>query len=186
MKCHLPRWPSAIVVYFFPTSFHDLFCPSLPAVSLVWNIFSSLHPTGFKIPVTPTDFWPEHNKPRAAFHSLIYISALGMFHLFPFWSFPSSSIHLIFEFNPGIWGFLFQYFMCHCSMFGAEWVPQSMNSLSSPLLFFSALGFHVWWLLSREGQFRLYGCSGISRCELITHHLPDGLVSCRIFNEIDG
>lgn len=41
LKCHFRRRRLAIV-YFFPTSFHDVFCPSLPAVSLVWNSFAFL------------------------------------------------------------------------------------------------------------------------------------------------
>lgn len=94
---------------FFPTSFHDLLCPLLPTVSPVWNTFSS-HPTGFKPPVIPTDFRPEHNKPRAAFCAQLYIffffqlyiSALGVVRLPPAWSFPSSSIQPVFEF---IWVF---------------------------------------------------------------------------------
>lgn len=119
--------------------------PILPLTSssdLVWNIFSSLHPIGFKLLVIPTDFRPEPKKPMAAFHSLLYLSALGIVPLFPAWSFLPSSIHLPFEFIP-----VFGVFCCNTSCVTAVCLEQrraqSTGSLSSPLPFFSALGFHV-------------------------------------------
>lgn len=181
---------------FFPTSFHDLLCPLLPTVSPVWNTFSS-HPTGFKPPVIPTDFRPEHNKPRAAFCAQLYIFFFFSALHFCSWSSssPSCLIFSIFKHSAclwvylGIWGFLFQPFMWHCCMFGAEKVPQStglclLPCLSSLLWVFTSSGD-----CAGRGGFGSSsgscGCRDISRCELITHQLPGGLMSCQIFDEID-
>lgn len=89
----------------------------------------------------------------------------------------------------GIWGFLFQPFMWHCCMFGAEKVPQStglclLPCLSSLLWVFTSSGD-----CAGRGGFGSSsgscGCSDMSRCELITHQLSGGLMSCQIFDEID-
>lgn len=109
---------------FFPASFQDLFCLSLPAVSLVWNIFSSLYPIGFKLPVSSPDFRARaQHIPGCSllcFASLqrVYLSLFCLiFSIFSYSSYPW--VYL------GILGFLFHYFFCHCCMFGAENVHQA-------------------------------------------------------------
>lgn len=66
---------------FFPASFQDLFCLSLPAVSLVWNIFSSLYPIGFKLPAVFLTSGPEHNTSQGQ-SALLCISAKSVLSLF--------------------------------------------------------------------------------------------------------
>lgn len=109
---------------FFPASFQDLFCLSLPAVSLVWNIFSSLYPIGFKLPVNSPDFRtraqhiPGCSLLCFAFLQRVYLSLFCLiFSVFSYSSYPW--VYL------GILGFLFHYFFCHWCMFGAEKVHQA-------------------------------------------------------------
>ena len=108
---------------FFPASFQDLLCLSVPAVSLVWNIFSSLYPVGFKLYSVLLTSRPEHSTSQAAVCSALHFCRvyLSLFCLiFSIFSYSSYSwVYL------GILGFLFHYFFCHCCMFGAEKVPQA-------------------------------------------------------------
>ena len=148
-KCHLPRWRSAIVVYFFPTSFHDLLCLSLPAVSLVWNIFSSLYPIGSNSQSVLLTSGQSTARPRLP-SALLCISAKGVFISFLLDLFYLQILILSLSLSRYTYlGFLFQYFICHCCMFGTEKVHQSMNSPSYPWPFFSAPSLYIQWLLSK-------------------------------------
>ena len=103
MKCHLPRWWLAIIVYFFPTSFHDLFFPSLPAGSLAWNIFS---PLSHRIQ-TSSQFCPLPDKCTG--NPRLQSPALQICFIFS--AFKYSSYLWVYL---NILDFLFQYFFCHC------------------------------------------------------------------------
>ena len=77
-KCHLPRCQSAVIVYFFPASFRDLFCLSPPAGSLC-GTFSVQDSNSQSIPLTSQ---PEHRTSQAAVCSALHFCFLSIYLFF--------------------------------------------------------------------------------------------------------
>lgn len=171
-KCHIPRGWSAIVVCFFSTSFHDLFCPLLPAVSLLWNIFRSLYPKGFKPPASSTNFRTRTQQTQG-----YSPSDLRFCFIVP-----------TFKYSSNLWVYLGFFISIFYLSLLYVWSTNdtSKHKLSIWSLTFLLCPRFLWLVATVQGKFCVYRCNGVSGSVFTTHCLPYNSISCLIFHEVVG